>query len=196
MRSDETIPTALLTPPFSRSVSTHANFEGGHILGRWDRAFSGASDLTVQAFYDQARRDGLTLGERIDTVDVEVTHSYQIKEANRLVWGVGYRSVFDRLRSSDIVQFSRGRRQTHVFNAFVQDELSLAGNRLHVTFGSKFERNTYMGLEIQPNARALLRITPTQSVWGAASRAVQIPNRSNRDIRIAVAAFPNSPLCQ
>ena len=56
---------------------------------------------------------------------------------------------------------------------------------LFVTVGSKFERNEFTGLEVQPTVRARWS-APRHSVWGAVSRAVRVPTRFDTDLRFRV----------
>ena len=68
-----------------------------------------------------------------------------------------------------------------MYTGFVQDELTLSPNRLFLTVGSKVEHNDYTDFEYQPGARLAWTPTPTQTIWGAASRAVRAPSRIDRD---------------
>ena len=40
-----------------------------------------------------------------------------------------------------------------LYSGFIQDEIQLAGDRLRLTIGSKFEHNDYTGFEVQPSVR-------------------------------------------
>jgi iron complex outermembrane receptor protein len=61
-----------------------------------------------------------------------------------------------------------------------------------MTVGSKFEDNQFTGFEMEPNARMLWTINPKQSVWGAVSRAVRTPARTEEDMRLSAAVVPPS----
>jgi len=52
-----------------------------------------------------------------------------------------------------------------------------------VTLGSKFERNDFTGLEVQPTARARWSPDDRRTLWGAVSRAVRLPTRIDTDLR-------------
>jgi iron complex outermembrane receptor protein len=62
--------------------------------------------------------------------------------------------------------------------------LTLLKQRLRVTLGAKLERNDFTGVEAEPNGRVLWNVSPTQSVWGAVSRAVRTPARTEQDMRL------------
>jgi iron complex outermembrane recepter protein len=56
---------------------------------------------------------------------------------------------------------------------------------LYLTAGSKLEHNDYTGYEVvEPSIRLQWNLDPTQSLWGAVSRAVRTPPRYDRDLEI------------
>ncbi|MBC2694706.1 MAG: TonB-dependent receptor [Desulfobacteraceae bacterium] len=83
-------------------------------------------------------------------------------------------------------------RDDNLFSAFVQDEIILVDDRLHLTLGSKFEHNDYTGFEIQPNARLMWMPHSRHSIWTAVSRAVRTPSRSDHDLRYNMVFPPNT----
>ena len=74
----------------------------------------------------------------------------------------------------------------------MQDDIELSGDQLHLILGSKLERNTYTGYEIQPSARLLWTPGQRHTVWAAASRAVRTPGRFEHDGRLNVGIPPDS----
>jgi iron complex outermembrane receptor protein len=66
---------------------------------------------------------------------------------------------------------------------FVQDEIDLWAGRAFLTLGSKFERNDFTGVEVQPTTRFRISLDRRQTVWGAVSRAVRLPTRFDTDLR-------------
>ena len=125
-----------------------------------------------------------------DTFDLDVQHRFALGERNDVVWGAGYRHTSLSVAPSFFAALTPASRQLQLFNVFVQDDITLVPDRLHLTLGSKFEHNDLTGFEVQPSAR--LRWTPSehQMVWAAASRAIRTPSVSERDIRVNVTAFP------
>ncbi|MCA1851289.1 MAG: TonB-dependent receptor, partial [Beggiatoa sp.] len=67
------------------------------------------------------------------------------------------------------------------FSGFVQDEIALMKNRVHLTLGTKIEHNDYTGFEFQPSGRLAWRLSEQQTVWSAISRAVRTPSRIDRE---------------
>jgi len=68
-----------------------------------------------------------------------------------------------------------------LFSGFVQDEITLAPERLKFTIGTKLEHNDFSGWEVQPSARLAWTPTTNQILWAAVSRAVRSPSRIDSD---------------
>jgi iron complex outermembrane receptor protein len=51
--------------------------------------------------------------------------------------------------------------------------------------GSKFERNDFTGVEVQPTVRVRWSRGDRETLWAAVSRAVRLPTRFDTDLRIA-----------
>jgi iron complex outermembrane receptor protein len=81
-------------------------------------------------------------------------------------------------------------RSTHIFNTFLQDEITLVRDRLKLTLGSKFEYNDYTRWEIQPSGRLLWTPQEAHSIWASVSRAVRTPSRADNDARVTTGFFP------
>jgi len=157
---------------------------GGNVLGRWTHSFSEDSELALKLYYDRTQRDRIVFAENRDTFDVDLQHRIKIGERNDIVWGLGYNNTSDSLDNSQTVIFDPNHRTTSLYNAFAQDEIMIVPDRLRLTLGTKIEHNDYTGWEIQPSGRISLSVTPKQTVWFAASRAVSTPSRAESDIRI------------
>ena len=67
------------------------------------------------------------------------------------------------------------------YNGFLQDEIALRRDSVRLTVGTKFERNPFSGIEIQPTVRLLWAPAQHHSAWAAVSRAVRVPSRNERD---------------
>jgi iron complex outermembrane receptor protein len=98
----------------------------------------------------------------------------------------------DGATSTFVVALQPATSTVNLFSTFVQDEIAIL-NQLRLTIGSKFEHNTYTGLEVQPNARLLWSVDKRQSLWFAVSRAVRTPSRAEENVRINVAVVPPEP---
>jgi iron complex outermembrane receptor protein len=184
------LPRPLLTSPYLALLDDRGRSGGGNILGRWGRHFSETSNLTLQAYYDRFKIEEQGLGMTIDVADVEAQHEFEAFSRNHVVWGFGYRYTRTAFDDNLFAHTTSNHRKDSVLNAFVQDEIALIEDELRFTIGSKVEHNTSTGVEVQPSARILWTPTPTQSVWGAVSRAVHVPSIGEEEAQIRVGVIP------
>lgn len=182
---------ALSTPPFQTLSDTVAMMAGGWLAGRWEHRISNRSALTLKAHFDRTARTRAIMHDVQETWDFEARHRFTAGP-NEVVWGAGYRHYVDRFTSSFSLSFEPGRRQDDLLSFFVQNEMTLIQNRLTLTAGTKLEHNDYSGFEIQPNIRMLWTPHPRHTVWASTSRAVRTPSRSDQDVRLTAAIFPDS----
>jgi outer membrane receptor protein involved in Fe transport len=63
-----------------------------------------------------------------------------------------------------------------LFNIFGQDDITVVPDRLHLILGNKFEDNSLVQWEVEPNGRLLWTPAENQSVWAAVSRAARTPS--------------------
>lgn len=161
----------------------HGELSGGSALTRWTHTFSEDSDLRVQMYFDATHRWIRSVFEEdLDTFDLDAQHRLVLGERNEVVWGFGYRMNWDHVRNTPVFAFLPEERNLQVFSGFAQDKITLVDERLHLTLGSKFEHNDFVGVEIQPSARLAWTATPRQTAWGAVSRAVRTPSRIDHDL--------------
>jgi iron complex outermembrane receptor protein len=91
------------------------------------------------------------------------------------------------------VVFDPADKSDELVTAFVQDSYDAVPGRLRVVLGTRFERNDYTGVELQPSARLLWRAAPRHSLWAAVTRAVRTPSRVERDLSLTLALSPGTP---
>src|SRR5436853_1002070 len=158
---------------------------GGNVIAKWSRTLSERSSLAAHLYYDRTHRDipGV-FGEDLDTYDVDLQHSARLGARHDVVWGLGYRNINDRtvIGSDSTLAFLPSHVAREWFTGFVQDEIALVPNRVHVTVGSKIEHNDYTGFEIQPSGRVSWRPGSSGTLWMAVSRALRTPSRIDREL--------------
>lgn len=187
-----------LTPPYGFEIREITNSSGGNVLTRWTHTFSEDSAFTLQIYYD--RLDTAELGSVYtqNTFDVEFQHRFRPVDAHEIIWGLGYRLVSDFAGSAngpfDTVAFTENYRDSHLYSAFVQDDITLIPNHLHLILGTKIEHNDYSGLEIQPSGR--IQFTPDErnTLWASISRAVRTPSRWEETGLLRYITMPGVPL--
>jgi iron complex outermembrane receptor protein len=157
----------------------------GNLNGRFRHRFSEAADMDLRVSFDRMeRRDKVVIGGEYNTLDVDLQHHFGRGGRHEVVWGLGYKITRDRIRNDLMAAMIPDRKTYDVISAFIQDEISLVRNRLLLTMGSKFEHNDFTRGEIQPNLRMLWTLNSRHSIWGAVSRAVRLPDRSDRGLRV------------
>jgi iron complex outermembrane receptor protein len=158
---------------------------GRNVMAKWSRTISEASGLTAQLYYDRTHRNiPGTFGEDLDIYDVELQHQTRLGARHDLVWGLGYRLMNDHVANTAALAFLPAHVARQWFTGFVQDEVALVPNRLHVALGTKIEHNDYTGFEIQPSGRVNWTLSPSATLWAAVSRAVRTPSRIDRELFI------------
>src|SRR3989454_2220096 len=168
---------------------------GGNAMARWSHTISEKSSLAGQLYYDRTHRDiPSTFGEDLDTYDVDLQHSARLGARHDVVWGLGYRLISDRVANSPVLAFLPAHVTRQWFTGFVQDEIALIPDRLHVALGTKVEHNDYTGYEIQPSGRVSWRLSPSATLWAAVARALRTPSRIDRELFARVSVTPASYL--
>jgi iron complex outermembrane receptor protein len=171
------------TTTMNQGAPANIRANGGNLLGRWSRQLAENSDVKLQVYFDRThRRIPGSFTQDIDTYDVDFQHRLPLGPAQDFVWGLGYRFVRDDVINTPANAFLPARVGRQLFNAFVQDEIALRKDRLHLTLGTKVEHDDYTGFEVEPSARLAWRPDQRQTLWGAISRAVRTPSRIDRDL--------------
>lgn len=170
------------------SLSSKDEAISGHnLIARWKHRYDDGADTEVQFFYDQTSRDETrTFAEDRNIYDLEVKHRFSIGERQNFVIGGGYHTTDDKIDSLNpgLLQFLPPTRKDETLDVFAQNQIELVEDKLHLTLGAKYENNDYTGDEFQPSARFSYIVSEQNTVWGAISRAVRIPNRLDHTLEI------------
>jgi iron complex outermembrane recepter protein len=169
-----------VTPPyFERKHGAFTN--QGNLLARWHHTYSSSSDLSVQAYYDWQHDGGPNARNIANIFDFDLQHRFGIGKSNDVVWGLGYRRTDGDSRGGFYFTFDPPTRKDDLFSGFLQDDILLIPDRLHLIIGSKVEFNDYTGWEVQPSIRSVWTPDSQQTVWGSVSRAVRTPSWGERN---------------
>jgi iron complex outermembrane recepter protein len=171
------------SPTFTSQLPTVMDVRGANVLGRWTHTFSDTSELKAQLYYDHTSRDATFFAEKRDTVDLDLQHNFSLGERNSVLWGFGYRYTTANISGSPTVMFVPPDDHLHLFSSFVQDEVTLAPDRLKLTLGTKIEHNDFSGWELEPGGRVAFTPDERNTIWASVSRAVRTPSRTDEDIR-------------
>jgi len=156
---------------------------GGNVMGSWSRAFSPTSDARLQLYFDRTHRSiPGTFAEDLDSYDVDFQHHAVLARRHDVVWGLGVRFIDDSVGNTAALAFLPSQVQRKWFGGFLQDEIALIPERLHVILGTKLEHNDYTGFELQPAGRVSWTARRGGVLWAAVSRAVRTPSRIDREL--------------
>ncbi len=170
----------------------------GNFVGRWRHAISESSSWELQLYYDHLDRNATSLRELRDTVDLDFSLRFPWGERQDWVCGLGYRYTADQLimPAGSRTTFNPTRDDNSLVSAFLQDEITVAQDRLFLTLGTKLEADYYAGFEIQPSARLLWKAGPKHIFWSSVARAARSPNRRERDVTSIAGSGPSPPATQ
>jgi iron complex outermembrane receptor protein len=186
----ETLTRSFFSPPYMETSTNTLNISGGNILTRWNKILSDTSDIKLQLYYYRTVRDDVLYRDTLNRFDVDFQHRFQLGWRHDVVWGLRYNFEDHDLRDSPSVTFDPDTRQLNLFSGFIQDEIVLFSDQLHLILGTKVEHNHYTGFEVQPSGRLWWKPHENHNLWIAISRAVKTPNRINRDFTLNWVVLP------
>lgn len=161
-----------------------------HLQARWGHDLAGGSDVNVRMAWERAEREESPILGRTHILDTDVQHRFELGARNTVIWGLGYRRVWDRLSGSFSIEIDPASRSYDQISAFAQSTTELRPERLALILGSKVERFDLGGVAVQPNVRLLWTPDSHHTLWAAVSRAVRTPARADHDLRAARLAPP------
>jgi iron complex outermembrane receptor protein len=165
--------------------AVRSDISGHNLIARWTRAISSDSSLQLQAYYDHLLFSAPgRFSNHLDSYDLQAQYNFALG-GHAIVAGGGYRAMKDDfptvLSATQTVQFIPQSRTLTLWNIFLQDSISLT-DRLKLTAGLKIEHEPYTGIELMPNLRLSWAVADDNLLWLAASRAVRVPSRLDRDV--------------
>jgi iron complex outermembrane receptor protein len=192
----DSIPISI-SPPVTAVVALQERFSGWDVLSRWNHVASPRSETSLQVYFDRTNHGDATFGLAVNTFDIAFQHHVAWGSRQDFVWGLGYRLNSDDTASTFRVVFNPADRRTQLLNSFVQDEITILPNRVSATLGVKLEHDDYVGFGWEPSGRLVWNMGKRNMLWGAISRALRTPDRSDTAVRANRLAVPgpnNLPL--
>ncbi len=184
-----TVPVSV-QPPVTSTLALRDRYSRWNALTRWNHMVSSRSDTSLQVYFDRTTRGDLTYNIGLNQFDVDFQHHVDLGTRQDIVWGLGYRVSSDGTDPSLRIVFTPQNSRTQLFSSFVQDEIALRRDRLHLSLGARFEHNSYTGFGVEPSARLVWTPDSKNMVWGAVSGAERTPSRTDTDVRVNDAALP------
>jgi len=180
--------SAFLLPPHNIPTNIDTSSRGFNLLTRYQRRTE-TTENTLQLYYDSFEYhfgDGL---HRWHTFDVDWQQQLLSTDQHDWLWGLGYRWIGHEFKDTPNAVMLPSEAELNLLSGFVQDQIMLRPDLL-LTLGAKLEHYDTLGWEFQPSARLLWSLSPTESLWGAISRAVRTPTRSETGLIVDIAVIP------
>ena len=162
----------------------------GNLLGQWEHKFSDGSALQGRFTWDRVEHGVGELPMGYTALDGQLQYHFSLGERNDLVWGAEYRAQsyaasvtpghFQRLAETTVNSTS----------SFLEDEITLAPDRLYVIAAVNGGEYRFAGFQIQPTGRLLWTPKKNLTSWAAVSRAVRTPSLIERGLDFNFVAFP------
>jgi len=174
----------------------HDSFDsrGWNVLAKYTKALSATSEYSFQSYYDYTRREEDLFGFTTDTVDFDFQHQFTAWQKHDFIWGLGYRYIKDDINTHPVISSSEdSSSQTNLWSAFISDEITLLNDQLWLTLASRFEHNSYTGLEVQPNIRLMWQLNDHHKLWSSIAYSVRAPNRAENNLKVNVVNRPSGP---
>ena len=160
---------------------------------QWDHKISDVASISVLGYCAWTRTDDPFALFYRNTCDAEYQHNLQFGTRHSVNWGLRLFTTGDNLPENVLVTYTQPSARKTTVSGFGQYEIKLVPDRFRIIVGTKLEHNDYTGFEVQPQARVVWTPTKTQTIWGAFSRAVKLPNRVQTAINLKIALLGTSP---
>ena len=181
---------SVLSPPANVNEASTAILSGGNVLGRWNHIFSSRRDVTLQFYIDRYTRDGPESDDFRDTFDFDFQNHIALGTRQDLIWGLGYRHTADKTVGTIDQAFLPANSAGDLFNAFVQDQITVKADRIALFVGSKVSNDYFTGFDVEPSVRLAWTPSNRRTFWAAISRANRTPTRRDVGLNAALAALP------
>jgi iron complex outermembrane receptor protein len=174
-------------------VDTASTMNGGTVLARWTHTRDSGASVQIQSVLDLDHRDEPVGNYHRRTGDVGLQYHAAVGARHDVVAGAGYRVMHEEFAGRNGYRLTPEASTDSLFNAFAQDEIAMAADRLHVTLGARAERDDLTGWGVQPTARVTWDVVPQrQRLWAATSRALRTPSLVERGVRLDYPPVPDA----
>ncbi len=163
-------------------VQSHSGYDGGFLQASWTHTSSAGNESTLQFSFDGDEIDYAFLGGQINNLTLDYQNRRQTSERNEIYWGAGFQQYWDSTQSQRFAAFVPSSTDYRAGDVVLRDEFQIIPDRLMVSAGMRTDYTSWTRFEFQPSLRLLYTPSSRQSLWVAASRAVRVPSRYDRDL--------------
>jgi iron complex outermembrane receptor protein len=187
------VSTILPAPPFLTSINDWRYLNGANLLSRWDHRLDNASTLSTTAYYSTETSAIQAGRQEVNMLNLETQHSWELGQRQQIVWGAGYRFIWDNVHGTPLFTILTNQANTNTYSLFLQDKIALIPQKLFLTLGSKIEHQPATGFEPQPSAKLYWVASNQHSFWSSFSHAARVPSRVERGAFLELPIIPGSP---
>ncbi|MBQ0724658.1 MAG: TonB-dependent receptor [Cycloclasticus sp.] len=183
----------ILTPFYTEYSVDNFNSSGWNVLANYTKALSATSEYNLKVYFDHTKREESFVEASIDTIDIDFQHQFNAWQRHNVVWGLGYRFIENDLEGSSSIDVSEVSKNRTLWSGFIRDEITLSENALWLTLATRVEHNSYTGMEWQPNARLVWKLSDQHKLWSSVAYSVRTPSQAEDATGINIAVVPPVP---
>jgi iron complex outermembrane recepter protein len=131
--------------------------------------------LTLQTYFDHVEQNTGFGIEYLNTYDIDLQDRFSLGSWNDFVWGAGYRYQAVEDTPTFELGWTPETQYIRLFNVFGQDDITTRARSAASYSWLKFEDNSLVQWEYEPNGGCCGRRAKNQCVWAAVSRATRTP---------------------
>jgi len=163
-------------PPSGLDERRNSGSQATYLLGKWTHRCSDDEHYEWIAFVNDFHLSSgaPAIDYRYQQYALQFSHTFKPSDAHILTWGIDSRGDTLDATNADPFMLSKDYVSTGILGAYVQDEWGFAP-RWTLSLGARLDYEFYGGFE--PSARAALayQMTDDSRIYGAVSRAFQMP---------------------
>src|SRR5688572_130505 len=154
---------------------------GGNLVVTYTKPLDAGESIHIVGYADREHREvPLQSWESRTTYNVDGQHSMRLGPRYQFLWGGGVRSTLSDTERTPLIFFEPDDRRVNQVHGFAQTEITITP-KVSATVGTRAERTTFSGFDLQPAVRAKYTPRPDTMIWGAVSRAIRTPTRFDQD---------------
>ena len=159
--------------------------DGGNVVVHFNKPIRGES-FQILGYVDREHRDVPQQSwESRTTYNAEAQQAIRLAPRYRLLVGGGVRSTLSHTKPTALLFFDPDDRRINQVHGFAQTEITITPT-VSATVGTRGERTTFSGFDLQPAVRAKYTPRADAVIWGAISRAIRTPTRFDQDLRVTI----------
>jgi iron complex outermembrane receptor protein len=185
-KDGERVNLSTYVPPANYTLDGNEDVGGADANFIWKRTLSPGNDIQVQAYYDRTDRHEVNFGENRDAVSVDYVERAKVSDRQELLFGAGARiseGHFQQVATGLI--FYPFNQLDYLLSGFLEDDITLAPNKLMLSLGSKVLSTNYTSVAFQPSIRMMWTPSAKASLWASFTHAVRTPSDAEEDFYLS-----------